>query len=347
MAFQRIVPRTLPDGTIAKVYPFHISLEGMESVLLCRDDEDYDHLEKCFFIAALKTNSLVVIHIAMSNHGHICILATDLETAVAAGELVKKRHSQYLSWKYAEKAILSRTSLDVQYLDSDWYVRNTLAYIPRNALDTGCRIEDYRWSGYRGMFAAGRCPGRTRRVSDMGRREKEALFHTHEDLNGVNWVVNSDGSLEPASTCDYAYLESAFNNDQAFFLKTIGTLDPAEMRQKLILNHRIRQTDSQFRAVVTNLADKWYHKDVATLTPEMKARLVSYLYRSYRTTTKQLARCLQLSRETISDLLSYRWSQVRATFVAGLQKVGGPATEKGHTERAVAQVTEASSDLRR
>ncbi len=53
MAFQRVVERLLPDGTIAKVYPFHISLEGMESILLCRDDEDYDHLEKSFYLSLI------------------------------------------------------------------------------------------------------------------------------------------------------------------------------------------------------------------------------------------------------------------------------------------------------
>ena len=66
MAFQRIVTRVLPDGTTRKVYPFHISLEGMESTLLCRDDEDYDQLEKCIYVSAWKGNCLVIIEIVMS-----------------------------------------------------------------------------------------------------------------------------------------------------------------------------------------------------------------------------------------------------------------------------------------
>ena len=52
MAFQRIITQTQADGTVIKLYPFHISLEGMESVLLCRDDDDYDHLQKSFYLAA-------------------------------------------------------------------------------------------------------------------------------------------------------------------------------------------------------------------------------------------------------------------------------------------------------
>ena len=303
MAFQRIVTRVLPDGSVGKVYPFHISLEGMESTLLCRDDEDYDHLEKCFYVSALKNNCLVVMEIAMSNHGHCSILAKDMETAFATGTLIKKRQSQYLSWKYGEKGILARSELSVKYLDSDWYVRNALAYIPRNAIDAGARVEDYRWSAYRGMFTGGLSLTAVRRVADMSRREREALFRTHEDLGRVPWLLNADGGVEPASACDYKYLESAFDHDQAFFLKAIGTVNQSQMRQMLVVSGRERQTDTEMLSVIRDLSEKWYHKAILELTPELKARLLPYLYRSYHTSIPQLARCLGMTRDVIATLL--------------------------------------------
>jgi len=306
MAFQRVVTRPLPDGNVRKVYPFHISLEGMESTLLCRDDEDYDHLEKSFYISAYRNNCIVIAEIAMSNHGHAGVLATDMQKAIDVGELIKKRHSQYLSWKYKETSILSRSDVNVQYLDSDWYVRNALAYIPRNAVDAHSRVEDYEWSSYRGYFVGGRCRAGIRQVAKLTRRERNALFHTHEDLSSVPWWVNIDGGLEPASACDYQYLESAFNNDQAFFLKTIGAVNTAEMQQMLVQNGRVRQKDTEMLTIIARLAQKWYQKTIPELTPEQKARLLPYLYRAYRTTIHQLARCLQMSRELVSALLSER-----------------------------------------
>lgn len=279
MAFQRIVNRTLPDGSTAKVFPFHISLEGLESTLLCRDEEDYDHLEKSFYLSAWKNNCIVVIEIAMSNHGHGCVLSPEMANAVSMAEMIKKRQSQYISWKYGETGIMSQSQVDIRYLDSDSYVRNTLAYIPRNAQDANCRIEDYRWSGYRGMFVQGRCPAGIRRVADLTRRERERLFRTHEDLSSVPWLLNLDGGVEPASACDWQYLEDAFLHDQAFFLKTLGALNVSEMKQKLLLNGRIRHTDTEMMAIISNLADRWYQRSVPELTPEMKARLLPYLYR--------------------------------------------------------------------
>ena len=206
MAFQRTPTRQLPDGSISKVYPFHISLEGMESNLLCRDEEDYDHLEKSFYLSAWKNNCLVVMEIAMSNHGHFAVLAISLALARKVGELIKKRHSQYISWKYNEKSILRRSDINVQYLDNEWYVRNALAYIPRNALDTGCRIEDYRWSGYRGMFVNGKCPVNCRKVSEMSRREREALFRSHENIEIALSCEKVDFStLQPTALHHYFY----------------------------------------------------------------------------------------------------------------------------------------------
>lgn len=304
MAFERVVFRMLPDRQTQKVYPFHLSLEGMESVLLCRCDEDYDHLEKSFYLAALACNTLIVIGIAMSNHGHAVLLAPNLAAVVKTGELIKKRHSQYLSWKYNERGLLAASRPDVRYLDSDWYVRNALAYVPRNALDAGCRVEDYRWSGYRGMFVEGRCPPGGKIVAEMGTRERNNLFHTHEDLSRVPWIVNAEGQVEPASACDYRYLESAFAYDQAFFLKSIGSVNVAEMYQKLSLSGKLKQSDSQLSAIVNDWAARWFNSPVNELTLEKKARLLPYLYRACRTSVPQLARCLQLPREVVSRLLS-------------------------------------------
>lgn len=206
--------------------------------MLCRDDEDYDQLEKCIYVSAWKGNCLVIIEIVMSNHGHCSVLAEDMESAYRVG-----------------------------------------------------------------MFTGGRCPAALRRVADLSQRERSSLFHTHEDLGNVPWLLNADGGIEPASACDWQYLESAFNNDQAFFLKTIGTVNQAQMRQMLVISGRKRQTDTEMLAIVKNLADKWYGKTLMELTPEMKARILPYLYRSYHTTIPQLARCLGMPRDVVATLL--------------------------------------------
>ena len=303
MAFERICFRRLPDGSFRKVYPFHVSLEGMAELALCRDDEDYDVMVKYLFVCARRKNVLVVIYIAMSNHGHATILATGQEEADAFKVEWLRMYSQYFSHKYRQKKVLRHTSAVALYLDSDWYVRNTLAYVPKNALDALSRVEDYRWSGYRGMFCGGKVSGGFQSAGTLKRREKEACFHTHDSLKGLPWILNADGELEPASTCDYEYLESAFKNDQAFFLRTIGTVNMAEMHQKLVDNPRQRQNDTEMIKAIDSVSKGWFNCPVLDLPREKKARLLPYIYRSYRTSVAQLARCFNLEPDTVTRMV--------------------------------------------
>ena len=172
MAFERICFRTLPDGSVRKVYPYHVSLEGMAKLVLCRDDEDYDVMVKYIFICAKRKNVIIVIYIAMSNHGHATILATCQDDADAFKTEWLRMYSQYFSKKYHQRKVLRHTSAVAIYLDSEWYLRNTLAYVPKNALDALSRVEDYRWSGYRGMFCQGKAPEGFRKAWTLTRREK-------------------------------------------------------------------------------------------------------------------------------------------------------------------------------
>lgn len=306
MSFQRIVIRKLPDGNVAKVFPFHISLEGLEDNLLCRDEEDYDVMEKFMFVSAWTCDVIIIIHIVMSNHGHMSVLAPGMEQAQKTAEVLKQKCAMYIASKYGEHNVLLGTKADVQLLDNDWYVRNTLAYIPRNVVELGIRVEDYRWCSYRAMFAGGKSAEGMKMVSALSRRDKESLLHTHADLSRVPWQLDADGHLVPVSCCDWKYLESAFGGDQAFFLKSIGTVNCAEMEQKLVYNMRTRRRDSEFLLTVNDLCGRWFQKKPFELTPEQKTRIVPYLYRSYRTTVAQLARCMQMTRADVKHIIETR-----------------------------------------
>jgi REP element-mobilizing transposase RayT len=300
VAFERICIRTLPDGSVRKVYPYHVSLEGMAQLVLCRDDEDYDVMVKYIFICARRKNVIVVIYIAMSNHGHATILAASQEDADDFTVEWLRMYSQYFSKKYRRRKVLRHTSAVAIYLDSDWYVRNALAYVPKNALDAQSRVEDYRWSGYRGMFCHGKAPGGFRKAATLKRREKEACFHTHDSLEGLPWIINADGELEPASVCDHAYLEAAFGYDQAFFLKTIGMVSMAEMQQKLVDNPRQRQNDTEMLKTIESISQGWFKCSLLDLPLEKKARLLPYVYRAYRTSVAQLARCFGMAPDEVA-----------------------------------------------
>ena len=74
--FERNPYRELPDGAIAKVYPFHFSLEGLETRILCREGTDYDAFVKIICICARRTNVILVIYAVVSTRSFMDVHAT-------------------------------------------------------------------------------------------------------------------------------------------------------------------------------------------------------------------------------------------------------------------------------
>ncbi len=300
---RRTFPQELPDGTVRQLHPFHISMEGLETAVLCRDDADYDAMVKILCVAARRKKVLVIIYAVVSNHCHVAILAANQGDADAYGQEIKRMYAMWFRRRYGEEGILRHTDIKAVWLDSDWYVRNALAYIPRNALDNGCPVQDYRWTGYRAMFRQGYERNTGRKVASLTKRERERILHTGDDLSDVRWLLNEREELIPDSFCEHRYLEQAFEQDPAFFLKTIGGQNAAEMQNKLITAPRTIQTDGEFFKLATETSQRWFQAEIPSISLERKIRLITYLHRTSRTTVPQLARVFGLPRNQISRIL--------------------------------------------
>ena len=300
----RVVRREMPDGSVRYVQPYHVSMEGQEKVVLCRDAEDYDAMVKIICVCARRKNVIVIIYAVVSNHSHVAILAICQKDADSFGEEIKRMYSMWFNKKYGRTGVMRKVDVEALLLDTDWYTRNALAYVPRNALDNGCCVNEYPWSGYRAMFS--REPSvcsSLRPVASLNKVEKRAVMHTGDSLREVPWLVDAEDHLSPGSFCDHEYLEQAFENDQAYFLKTIGGQNSAEMRHKLIEGPRNRLTDNEFLKVAEETSQRWFASSVDRLSLERKIRLIPYLYRTMKTTVPQLSRVFGLGREEVTRIL--------------------------------------------
>lgn len=305
------IRKRLPDGTWVYVWPFHISLEGLKRNIICRDDADCDMLVKAIALCALRCNVIVIIYAVVSNHAHIAILAKTYEEAYRYAQEVKRLYSMHFRFRYGEAKVLKDTDVCVQALDNYDYLRNALAYIPRNALDNGAScIADYKWTGFRAFFRKTKPFDRFKQVSQMSVRERKRVFHTEEDLSATCWVVNDKDELEPQSFCDTEYLEWAFHKDEAFFLRLVGGVNVSEMTEKLVMSPRQKRTDADFFKEVNDISVTWFSAPVRDLSKTQKARLLPYVYRMMRTTVMQMARTFGLDREEISRLLNSPISEV-------------------------------------
>ena len=304
LIMQRIVTRKLPSGETKTVQPYHISMKGLQKAILCRDNEDYGVMVKYIAVCALRKNVIVIIYGVVSNHCHVAVLAASHKEACDFADELKRIYAQWFQTKYLEKQILKGTDVQALLLDNDRYVRNALAYIPHNALDNGGTVNQYKWTGYRAMFSDRSIVPQGIPVNKFTRREQDRIFHTREDLKNVPWLIDNDGDIIPETFCDVAYLEQAFNQDAAFWLKTIGSLNPTEMEQKLVEAPRTMLPDSEFYKVVADISQHWFSADIPQLPLEKKLRLLPYIWRSRKTTVNQLARTFGLERDIVEKTVA-------------------------------------------
>ena len=272
---ERRVLRTLPDGRLTVVSPYHISMEGMQSLILFRDNQDYDSMVKIMCVSAKRKNVIIIIYAVVSNHCHVAVLAENHAAAHEYGIEIKRIYSMWFRRKYDEPRALEDVDIKAILLDSEWYVRNALAYIPRNALDNGCNVYEYKWTGFAAMFRKMETGG-TRAVCHLSKNARRELMHTGEKLDDVPWILDSYGYLVPGSFCDHEYLEQAFNNDVRFFLKVLGAQNSAEMDEKLIVGPRKMQNDNEFLKSLNDISDRWFKCDVSSLSKERKKRLIPF-----------------------------------------------------------------------
>ncbi len=302
MSYVKAAIRRLPDGEESFVFPFHMSLEGLEKCVICRDDADCDTMVKSLCVCAYRKNVVIIIYAVASNHAHAAVLARNREDALAFGHEVKRNYSSKFKNRYGECKVLRHTSVDVRCVYDMKYLRNVLAYIPKNAFDNGAvNLNEYKWTGFRAMFN-GEKPGLIR-VAALTKREREAIMRTGDDLSGVPWMLNAENELEPWSFCDTKYLEDAYNRDQSFYFRLLGTVSMAEMTQKTQIAPREMKTDSAFCKDMEELAIEWYGKGLGELGSEKKARLMQHANRVMRTSVSQLSRVFGIDRKTVSLLL--------------------------------------------
>lgn len=301
----RTVLRQMPDGSVRYAQPYHVSMEGQKTVVLCRDDEDYDAMVKIICVCARRENVIVIIYAVVSNHSHVAILAICQEDADAFSEEIKKMYSMWFSRKYGRTGIMRTVDVKALLLDNDWYTRNALAYVPRNALDNGCNVYEYPWSGYKAMFStAPYASPSARKIADMTKIERRDVMHTGDKLADVRWLVDDNGRLIPKSFCDFEYLEQAFEHDQAYFLKTIGGQNSAEMRHKLVEAPRHMLTDNEFLKIAEETSQRWFSSPIDQISIDRKIRLIPYMFRTVKTTVPQLSRSFGLPREEVSHILA-------------------------------------------
>lgn len=125
------------------MYPFHISLEGIEQKILCRETDDYDCFVKIIQICALRKDVIVIMYVVVSNHAHIVVLAESQKAADDYGDEIKRMYSMHFSRKYGGRSVMKHLDAKAIYIDSDWYLAMLWLMISETHMTTGRRMSSH------------------------------------------------------------------------------------------------------------------------------------------------------------------------------------------------------------
>lgn len=306
MSFLRVTAKTLPDGSFATVYPFHVTTEGLEDRVICRTELDLRTAFNLIPICAHRANVIVVVAIVLNTHMHAVVLARSREDANKFLTELKMSLSKCITNNYGSGRHLNIYK-DVEskplYLHDNFYLRNTICYIFKNALDVGATVDGYKWSTYKSMFCGGTVPPHTHSVNIIKYREVRDLFRTDSIPKGVPWKVHEDGMLDPVSFCDWKYAEDAFDKDIKFFMRTLGLVDCDQMKQQMVVNPQKRMSLEELMKFIDEKSRQRFKIDAGRLTYDQKIPVVKSVFYSTKSSAAQLARCFGLKKEQIRTIL--------------------------------------------
>lgn len=286
---------------------YHICTEGLEQMILLKDEEDYRVAWNYLALSAWRTEVLLVAFVLMSNHVHVLVASSDKKSADRFIKLFKTLLSKYLNKKYRLCKVMHGSNDSISLIDSVQYLRNCIAYIFRNPVSAKLcsRPEDYRWSSYHYGFLESLSAESGQDVSLLGFTLKRNLLRTGMDLSKCRYRVDDNGYLTLGSFVRGDIVAKAFRYSGKSFLYHLGSCNDAKMEYELVYQPLMTVTDVDMYDIITrHVLKRFPGKSISELTTSEKCSILKPLFFNSGTTVPQLSRIIGLPRDLVKKMLS-------------------------------------------
>ena len=286
---------------------YHICTEGLEQVILLKDEEDYRVAWNYLALSAWRTDVFLVAFVLMSNHMHVLVASSDRKSADKFIKFFKTLLSKYLNKKYGLHKVMHCSNDSISLIDSIQYLRNCIAYIFRNPVSAKLcsRPEYYRWSSYHYGFLEGLSTDPGKDVSLLGFTLKRILLRTGMDLSKCRWRIDDNGYITLDSFVRGDIVAKAFRYSGKSFLYHLGCCNDAKMEYELVYQPLMTVTDIDMFDMITRYVLKRFPgRSISELTTSEKCSILKPLFFNTGTTVPQLSRIIGLPRDLVKKMLS-------------------------------------------
>ncbi len=279
---------------------YHVCTNGNNHPVVYTCSEDYRTAILISASTAYKYHVTMLCFVHMSNHSHFIIRCKDIETAKTFIEEYKKVYAMYFQKKHNVSGIFRRVSTCPKRIGDLLYLRNCIAYVLMNPVTARIvrNADEYKWSSIHVYFKTPENNGFP--VNMMKVRQVNGIFHTHTDLRGSNYMIDSDGNLLLRSFVDYKSIEGLYKSVTNLYKSLLFTDCLKEEEIYSDKGHHIAYNDNELLREAEMIASKRYNiGNLNLLTKNQKLTLLIKMRNKYRASDTRLARILSLD---VNDL---------------------------------------------
>ena len=283
---------------------YHVYTKGLEDDVIFRDRSDYV-VGMNYVAVALKVAGVdLLVFVLMSNHFHFLVYADRL-SALKFIDTYKRLIARYISNTYGVAKLLRTVETGCSEVDmNDEAIKRLIAYILNNPVKAGvnCFPQNYEWGSGKCYFSNIDYTKDSRPLSELGTRERRSLLHSRAIL-GDNYMINSQGYVEPESYVRKDLVEKIFRSAKSFeYFLSISSRDLK--RDSSEDSKQVVFSDTLVLSGVNEILEKRYESlDVSELSELNRSKLILELRKVFNAPPKQLARVLGLTlREVVNSL---------------------------------------------
>ena len=280
---------------------YHLSTKPIEDEIVFASESDFVTVNNLIALSICCSNCILLAFAIMSNHLHF-ILEGESSDCLAFFENLRFRLQRVFA-RQGRGGIIARMKPGLVLINNLKQFRDEVAYVIRNpfVVRTDINPFNYRWcSGF--LYFNPLLSHEGVRASELKGRALREFVHTREEVTVPDGILVHDGVANPASFTDYRKTESFFDNARQFvmwILKNVeGQVETAARHGEL---PHLNDEEVQ-RLAFTLCRSMFKAESPKKLSEESKKRLAVKLKSDYYPSNGQLARCVNLSLDTVNSL---------------------------------------------
>ena len=281
---------------------YHLSSHGLEKNDIFKSRTDFIAGMNDAALCVLGYDVVIVCFCLMSNHFHFVLYGTLNECRRFSDEY-KRRCAMRMRRSSGEVQGMRDVGVHIDFVDSQEYLENVIAYVLRNPLAAGVHVMPYhyRWSSAMCYFA-GDTEFAGERLNDLSERKRFRILRSRVAVPD-SYMVDAEGVILPSCYVDAEMVEKTFRHPSRLMLLLAKKIEN-DVEIRLGVADYVTMTDQEMLTQMNELVRIEFGKEsVSQLSMDQRISLCLLMKRNFRAGVKQIARLTRLDPEVVAKVV--------------------------------------------